>query len=73
MAERTVLKYDGFSFADSHLQEIGNAIASLWGASCYDYKVDRTEQAVLFHCIEFGERFITKSGFHELKEYLRRT
>lgn len=71
MTERTVLKYDGFSFTDSHLHYIGNEIASLWGASCYGYKVDRKEQAILFHCIEFGERFITKANFNELKEYLR--
>ena len=72
MTERTVLKYDGFPFTDSHLRQIGNEIASLWGAACYDYKVDRKEQAILFHCIEFGERFMAKAGFDDLKRYLNK-
>ena len=70
MKERTILKYNGFSFTDSHLCQIGNNVASLWGASCYDYKLDRKEEAVLFYCIEYGERFIAKTSFAELTEFL---
>lgn len=66
MKERTRLKYNGFSYTDSQLHQIGNQVASLWGASCYDYKLDRKEEAVLFYCIEYGEKFIAKTCFSEL-------
>ena len=71
MKERTVLKYDGFSYTDTHLRQIGNAVASLWGGSCYDYRVSRNINSVIFYCIEFGEHFVTEVTFEKLKEYLK--
>ena len=51
----------------SDLLNIGNEIASLWGASCYDYEIDLKNKKVIFDCVEAGEFFITDITFDELK------
>jgi len=50
------------------LYEIGNEIASLWGGSCYSFKINRKEKEVVFNCIERGERFPTYLSFSEIKD-----
>lgn len=66
LARRTA-KYDinGKTFNDLQIRNIGNNIASLWGAQCYNYRIDRANQKVVFECIEHGERFVTEQAFNE--------
>ena len=49
------------------LYEIGQEIASLWGAECYLVEIDTRKKVVIFSCIEFGERFIVKEPFEAIK------
>jgi len=49
------------------LLRIGNDIASLWGGSCYNVKINKKEKKVVFDCIEHGEKFITSLSFSEIK------
>jgi hypothetical protein len=49
------------------LQEIGNDLASLWGGSCYNFKINHKEKKVVFDCIEHGEKFATSLTFPEIK------
>ena len=50
------------------LYEIGNEVASLWGGSCYDFKINQKDKEVVFDCIEHGEKFSTSLSFSEIKE-----
>ena len=50
------------------LSRIGNEVASLWGGSCYNFKINRKEKEVVFDCIEHGEKFATSLSFSEIKE-----
>lgn len=50
------------------LYQIGNEVASLWGGSCYGFKVNRKDKEVIFDCIEHGEKFATSLSFSEIKE-----
>jgi len=50
------------------LLKIGNDVASLWGGSCYNFKINQKEKEVVFDCIEHGERFSTSLSFSEIKE-----
>ena len=47
---------------------IGNNVASLWGGSCYDFKINKKEKEVVFDCIEHGEKFATSLSFSEIKK-----
>lgn len=49
------------------LMKIGNDIASLWGGSCYSFKVDAKNKKVKFYCIEHGDKFLTELTFEEIK------
>jgi hypothetical protein len=51
-----------------NLLAIGNKVASLWGGSCYDIRINRKDKEVVFDCIEKGERFYTALSFSEIKE-----
>jgi hypothetical protein len=50
------------------LLQIGNELASLWGGSCYDYRISQKDKEVEFRCIEHGEKFVTSMSFSEIKE-----
>jgi hypothetical protein len=50
------------------LLKIGNDVASLWGGSCHNFKINRKEKKVVFDCIEHGEKFATSLSFSEIKE-----
>jgi len=52
-----------------NLVHIGNNVASLWGASCYDIKPNDKEEVVVFYCVEHGEHFIAKVPYNELDDY----
>ena len=55
---------------NNRLLNIGREIASIWGASCYDFEVDKDESQVVFYCREHGEEFVTTLSFDELlKDY----
>ncbi len=64
------LVIDGVVYDDRKLKQVGNEVASLWGASCISYSVDRKTKTVTFECIEHGEEFVTSIEFSKLKEYL---
>lgn len=64
------LVIDGVVYDDRKLMEVGNEVASLWGASCIKYHVDKKNKVVMFECIEHGEEFVTSIEFSKLKEYL---
>ena len=51
-----------------NLYQIGNKLASLWGGSCYNYKINHKEKKVVFECIEHGEKFLAALSFSEIKE-----
>lgn len=53
---------------EKKLLEIGNDVASLWGASCYDFKINKAAQKVEFICIEAGEDFETDMSYEDIKE-----
>ena len=61
---------DGISYDDRKLMKVGQEVASLWGASCVKYNVDKKTKTVVFECIEHGEYFVTSVEFSNLKEYL---
>ena len=50
------------------LLDIGNDIAAIWGAICYDYTIDEENKEVVFECNERGEEFVTSYSFEDLKE-----
>jgi len=50
------------------LLRIGNDVASLWGGSCHNFKINRKEKEVVFDCIERGEEFATSLSFSKIKE-----
>ena len=50
------------------LLEIGNELALLYGGSCYECKVVKEENKVIFYCIEHGENFCMVLTFDELKK-----
>ena len=52
----------------ARLFEIGNEVASLWGGSCYNFKINRQKKEVQFDCIEHGEKFATVLTFDRIKE-----
>jgi len=49
------------------LYEIGNEVASGWGGSCYNFRINKREKKVVFDCIEHGEKFTTSLSFSEIK------
>ena len=53
---------------NERLYAIGNDVASLWGGSCYNFKVNQKEKEVVFNCIEHGEKFSTSLSFSEIKK-----
>lgn len=65
----TRINHNGNRYTNEDLRKIGNSVASLWGASCYDFKVSHKEKSVCFFCIEYGEHFTTHLSFDELAEY----
>ncbi len=69
MNERARINYNGCRYTNKDLFGIGNQVASLWGASCYDFKVIHKEKEVWFFCSEHGEFFQTCVKFDELTEY----
>ena len=48
--------------------EIGNELASIWGAVCKNIYINNADKSVVFQCIENGEYFETKISFEELEE-----
>lgn len=70
MINNTVLNHNNRTFSDAQIRKIGNEIASLWGGSCYDYRIGHDINSVIFYCIEHGEKFITAAKFEDLDEYL---
>lgn len=64
------LVVDGIVYDDRKLMKVGQEVASLWGASCIKYSVDRKTKTVTFECVEHGEFFVTSVEFANLKEYL---
>lgn len=63
------LVVDGKIYDDKKLMQIGNDVASLWGASCISYTIDKRKKEIVFECVEHGENFVTSLEFSELKEY----
>ena len=61
---------DGIAYDREKLMMVGQEVASLWGASCIKYHVDKKNKVVMFECIEHGEEFVTSIEFSKLKEYL---
>lgn len=55
------------NYTKKELMEIGQNVASGWGACCIDCKTD--ENGVIFYCNEFGENFTTYLTYEELKKY----
>lgn len=56
------------------LNEIGHEIASGWGASFLEYKIDviDNEPTVIFLCVEYGEYFTTALSIKEIfEEYVK--
>lgn len=51
---------------DEKIMEAGMTIASLWGAKCMDYEVNREKEKVTFFCMEDGEEFAVETTFAEL-------
>ena len=70
-SERTRINHNGIKYTNSDLMKIGNEVAALWGASCFGYRINRTDQAVIFECVEYGEFFVTRLTFDELEEEYR--
>ena len=64
------LKFVGYKLDREKLMMVGQEVASLWGASCIKYHVDKKNKVVMFECIEHGEEFVTSIEFSKLKEYL---
>ena len=48
--------------------EIGNELATIWGAVCKNVCINNVEKSVVFQCIENGEYFETKISFEELED-----
>lgn len=63
------LVIDGKTYNYNKLMRIGQEVASLWGASCTGYSVNKKKKVVIFDCIEHGEEFVTEINFVELKNY----
>ena len=61
---------DGVAYDRQKLMDVGQEVASLWGASCIKYHIDKKNKVVMFECIEHGEEFVTSIEFANLKEYL---
>ena len=61
---------DGVAYDRQKLMDVGQEVASLWGASCIKYHIDKKNKVVMFECIEHGEEFVTSIEFSKLKEYL---
>ena len=60
---------DGISYDNRKLMKIGQEVASLWGASCTGYSINKKKKVIVFDCIEHGEEFVTEIDFIELKDY----
>ena len=60
---------NGKKYTKEQLMKIGEEVASLWGASCYSYKVNKKEKLVCYDCIEHGEKFVANVSFGELGDY----
>ena len=52
------------------LMQIGEEVASLWGAFCLKYEIDKEKREVNFICNEHGEFFETSISFNKLSDYL---
>ncbi len=61
---------DGVAYDKGALKKIGQEVASIWGASCVKYHIDKKNKVVIYDCIEHGEEFVTELKFSELKKYL---
>lgn len=55
------------------IMEIGNLVASSWGASCYDYENHPKKGYIDFSCVEHGEDFTTQLKYYEFdnEEYAK--
>lgn len=53
-----------------NIMKIGQNVASGWGAECYDFELDDKREIAIFHCIEWGERFITEIEYGRLSRYM---
>ena len=57
-------------YTDDMLMQIGEEVASLWGAFCLKYEIDKEKREVNFICNEHGEFFETSISFNKLSDYL---
>ena len=48
--------------------EIGNELASIWGAVCKNVRINNADKSVIFQCVENGEPFETQISFEELED-----
>ena len=64
-----IIEHKGHKYSDDTVMRIGNEVASLWGACCFDYKVNKKERTVIFYCNECGEEFGTSVSFDDLEKY----
>lgn len=60
------IKGEKESFTTEELMNVGQEVASLWGAECYDFS--KEEDVYVFFCIEHGERFICRMTHEEILE-----
>lgn len=66
---RARINHNGSRYTNEDLHRIGNNVAMLWGAYCYDFRVSHKKRSVCFYCIEHGERFVCYIDFDELAIY----
>lgn len=64
-----VLEVNGKKYFDSDVRRVGQEVASLYGASCLSYKINKRSKKILFNCVEHGEFYSTEISFDDLKEY----
>ena len=60
----------GLNYSNQELMRIGSNVASIWGAECYNYEINKKSRIVTFFCIEHGEEFVTEREFNKLKDYM---
>ena len=68
--EKIVLVWGSKKYTDDMLMQIGNEVASLWGAYCTEYIINKKEREVAFICNEYGDEFATSVHFNKLSDYL---
>ena len=65
-----VFTYNGRGFTKEDINLVGRETASLWGAECVSFEIEREDNYIAYGCIECGENFVTNVDFEDFIETL---